>query len=278
MAVKHHKPVTPGQRGMTTQDLSTVTEKKPVRSLVSKQRRSTGRNNQGKITSRRRGGGVKSFYRHVNFKLPAGTTATIEAIEYDPNRSARIARIKDSDGKYHYVLAAGKMKVGMTIQSGEAVDIEPGNRLPLSAIPAGSIIHAIELQPGRGAQVVRSAGARAQLVAKEGDLVQIKLPSGEVRTVHKTCTASLGAVGNDQHKNIKIGKAGRNRKKGRRPHVRGVVMNAVDHPHGGGDGGSHGPGGHPMTPWGQKTLGHRTRHRKSTNKSIVRSRHQVKRK
>jgi len=278
MAVRHYKPVTPGQRGMTTQDLSTVTEKKPVRSLVSKQRKSTGRNNQGKITSRRRGGGVKSFYRHVNFKLPAGTTATIEAIEYDPNRSARIARIKDSDGQYHYVLAAGKMKVGMTIQSGDAVDIEPGNRLPLSAIPAGSIIHAIELQPGRGAQIVRSAGARAQLVAKEGDLVQIKLPSGEVRTVHKTCTASLGAVGNDQHKNIKIGKAGRNRKKGRRPHVRGVVMNAVDHPHGGGDGGSHGPGGHPMTPWGQKTLGYRTRRRKSTNKSIVRSRHQGKRK
>ncbi len=277
MAIKYYKPVTPGQRGMTTQDLSTVTEKKPVRSLVSKKRKSTGRNNQGKITSRRRGGGVKSFYRHVNFKLPAGVSATIEAIEYDPNRSARIARIKDADGNYHYILAGAKMKVGMVIQSGDSVDIEPGNRLPLSAIPAGSVIHAIELQPGKGAQIVRSAGARAQLVAKEGDLVQIKLPSGEVRTVHKTCTASLGAVGNDQHKNIKIGKAGRNRKKGRRPHVRGVVMNAVDHPHGGGDGGSHGPGGHPVTPWGQKTLGYRTRRRKSTNKSIIRSRHQGKR-
>ncbi len=277
MAIRQYKPTTPGQRGMTTQDLSSVTNNKPIKKLVTIKKKRSGRNNQGRITTRHRGGGTRVFYRNVNFSLPAGTVATIEAIEYDPNRSARIARIKDQDGAYHYVLASTKMKTGMKIASGDEIDIEHGNRLPLSSIPAGSIIHAIELQPGRGAQIVRSAGARAQLVAKEGNNVQIKLPSGEVRTVHKTCTASLGAVGNEQHKNIKIGKAGRSRKMGRRPSVRGVVMNAVDHPHGGGDGGSHGVGRNPVTPWGQKTLGYRTRRRKSTNKSIIRSRHEAKR-
>ncbi len=278
MAIRHYKPTTPGQRGMTTQDMSSITTKKPVKKLLSPQKRRSGRNNQGRITTRHRGGGAKSFYRNVTFALPSGVEATIEAIEYDPNRSARIARIKDQDGAYFYVLASHKMKPGMKIASGEEVDIEQGNRLPLSAIPAGSIIHAIELHPGKGAQIVRSAGARAQLIAKEGSTVQVKLPSGEVRTVHRTCSASIGAVGNEQHKNIKVGKAGRNRHKGRRPSVRGVAMNAADHPHGGGDGGSHGVGRNPVTPWGQKTLGYRTRRRKSTNKSIVRSRHESKRK
>lgn len=278
MAIRYYKPTTPGQRGMTTQDMSTITSKKPVKKLLSPKKRRSGRNNQGRITTRHRGGGAKSFYRNVTFALPAGVEATIEAIEYDPNRTARIARIKDQDGAYFYVLASHKMKPGMKIASGEEVDIEQGNRLPLSAIPAGSVIHGIELHPGKGAQIVRSAGARAQLIAKEGSTVQIKLPSGEVRTVHRTCSASIGAVGNEQHKNIKIGKAGRNRHKGRRPSVRGVAMNAADHPHGGGDGGSHGVGRNPVTPWGQKTLGYRTRRRKSTNKSIVRSRHEAKRK
>jgi large subunit ribosomal protein L2 len=278
MAIKQYKATTPGARGMTSQDMSTITAKKPIKSLLSKKRKTSGRNNQGRITTRHKGGGVRQFYRNINFSLPAGTTATVEAIEYDPNRSARIARIKDQSGEYHYILAGIRMKVGMKISSGEDVDIEHGNRLPLANIPVGSVIHAIELQAGKGAQIVRSAGARAQLVAKEGKLVQIKLPSGEVRTVHNTCQASLGAVGNEQHQNIKIGKAGRNRKKGIRPSVRGIVMNAVDHPHGGGDGGSHGVGRDPVTPWGQKTLGYRTRRRKRTSKQIIRSRHERKRK
>lgn len=280
MAIKQYKPTTPGRRGMTSQDLASVTSKKPVKSLITIKKKRSGRNNQGRITTRHRGGGTRVFYRNVSFNLPAGTKATIEAIEYDPNRSARIARIKDQNGAFHYVLASAQMKKGMTIQSGDAetTDIEHGNRLPLSDIPAGSIIHAVEIKPGRGAQIVRAAGARAQLVAKEGDHVQVKLPSGEVRLVHKSCTASIGPIGNEQHKNIKIGKAGRSRKMGRRPSVRGIAMNAADHPHGGGDGGSHGVGRNPVTPWGQKTLGYRTRRRKSTNKVIVRSRHDTKRK
>ena len=279
MAIKQYKPTTPGRRGMTSQDMAKITSKKPMKSLISVKRKTSGRNNQGRITSRRRGGGTRVFYRHINFALPAGTNAVIEAIEYDPNRSARIARIKDDKGAHHYVLAANNMKPGMKLQSGgsDQVEIEHGNRLPLSDIPAGSIIHGIEIQPGRGAQIVRAAGARAQLVAKEGDHVQIKLPSGEVRLVHNSCTASIGAIGNEQHKNIKLGTAGRKRKMGRRPSVRGVAMNAADHPHGGGDGGAHGVGRHPVTPWGQKTLGYRRRRRKATSKVIIRSRHETKR-
>lgn len=278
MAIRNYKPTTPGQRGMTTQDMSSITPKtKTAKQLRAPKKKHSGRNNQGRITTRHRGGGAKSFYRNVSFSLPANIKAEIVAIEYDPNRSARIAKISDQNDKQYYILASNKMSVGDVIESGDQVDIEHGNRLPLEKIPAGSVIHAIEIEPGRGAQIVRSAGARAQLIAKEGNRVQIKMPSGEVRTVHKTCTASLGAVGNEQHKNIKVGKAGRNRRKGRRPTVRGVVMNAVDHPHGGGDGGSHGPGGHPVTPWGQKTLGYRTRRRKRTNKFIVRNRHESKR-
>ncbi len=278
MAIKAYKPTTPGRRGMTTQDLSTVTTKKPVKSLVVAKKKFSGRNNQGRITTRHRGGGARKFYRLVNFSLPAGTEAVIEHIEYDPNRSARIARIKDQTGKYHYVLASAGMTVGQKLSSGEKSAIENGNRLPLKNIPLGSVIHAIELQPGRGGQMARSAGASAQLVAKEGNYAQVKLPSGEVRIVHVDCTASVGVVGNEQHQNIKVGKAGRTRHKGIRPTVRGVVMNAADHPHGGGDGGRHGMGKDPRTPWGQKTLGYKTRQRKSTNKFIVRSRHAAKRK
>lgn len=278
MAIKAYKPTTPGRRGMTSQDTSQITTKKPLRSLLVTKRRTNGRNNQGRITTRHRGGGARKFYRLVDFKLTAGTTATIEHIEYDPNRSARIARIKDANGEYHYILAAANMKVGQTIQSGEEAPIENGNRLPLKNIPVGSVIHAIELQPGRGAQLVRSAGNSAQLMAKEGAYAQVRLPSGEVRMVNQECMASLGSLGNEQHQNIKVGKAGRSRHKGFRPSVRGVVMNAADHPHGGGDGGRHGTAKDPRTPWGQKTLGFKTRRRKSTTKFIVRSRHAAKRK
>ena len=278
MAIKAYKPTTPGRRGMTSQDVSSITTKKPLRSLLVAKRRTNGRNNQGRITTRHRGGGARRFYRLMNFKMEAGLTATIEHIEYDPNRSARIARIKDNTGTYHYIIAAQGMQVGQTITSGEEAPIENGNRLPLKNIPVGSTIHAIEMQPGKGAQMVRSAGNSAQLMAKEGDYAQVRLPSGEVRLINVECTASLGVVGNEQHQNIKIGKAGRNRHKGKRPGVRGVVMNAVDHPHGGGDGGRHRMAKAPRTPWGQKTLGYKTRRRKSTSQFIVRSRHAAKRK
>lgn len=278
MAIKAYKPTTPGRRGMTSQDTSAITTNKPVRSLLVPKRRTNGRNNQGRITTRHRGGGARKFYRLVDFKMSAGLVATIEHIEYDPNRSARIARIKDVQGVYHYILAANGMQVGQTITSGEEVAIENGNRLPLKSIPIGSTIHAIELQPGRGAQLVRSAGNSAQLMAKEGDYAQVRLPSGEVRLINLACTASIGVIGNEQHQNIKVGKAGRSRHKGIRPSVRGVVMNAVDHPHGGGDGGRHRMAKAPRTPWGQKTLGYKTRRRKSTSQFIVRSRHAAKRK
>jgi large subunit ribosomal protein L2 len=278
MAIKLYNPTTPGRRGMTSQDTSVITTKKPLRSLLVTKKRSSGRNNQGRITTRHRGGGARKFYRLVNFALPAGTTATVEHIEYDPNRSAHIARIKDQNEKYHYILAPNGVKVGQTITSGKEAPIETGNRLPIKSIPVGSVIHAIELQPGKGAQIARSAGNRAQLMAKEGKMAQVRMPSGEVRLINVECTAALGSVGNEQHQNIKIGKAGRNRHLGKRPSVRGNAMNAADHPHGGGDGGKHGVGRIPMTPWGKKTLGTKTRRRKSTNKFIVRSRHQAKRK
>ena len=278
MAIAAYKPTTPGRRGMTSQDTAAVTTNKPVRSLIVTKRRTNGRNNQGRITTRHRGGGARRFYRLVDFKLAGGTTAVIEHIEYDPNRSANIARIKDETNKYHYVLASNSMRVGQTIKSGEDAPVEAGNRLPLKNIPVGSVIHAIEIQPGRGAQMVRAAGASAQLMAKEGAYAQVRLPSGEVRLISLECTASMGVIGNEQHQNVKIGKAGRKRHLGFRPTVRGVVMAAADHPHGGGDGGRHGTGKAPRTPWGQKTLGFKTRSRKSTDKMIVRSRHAAKRK
>jgi large subunit ribosomal protein L2 len=284
MALKAYKPTTPGRRGMTTQDFDGITTKKPLRSLLVAKNRGNGRNNQGRITTRHKGGGAKKFYRLVNFKLADGITATIEHIEYDPNRSARIARIKEKNGTYHYILAASGMKVGQTISSGQEVSIDVGNRLPLKNIPVGSTIHAIEMKVGGGAQMVRSAGNSAQLMGRDNGYAQVRLPSGEARLINENCTASIGVIGNEQHQNIKLGKAGRSRHKGIRPSVRGVVMNAVDHPHGGGDGGRHGIGGGknhgaaPKTPWGQKTLGFKTRRRKSTNQFIVRSRHAAKRK
>lgn len=278
MAIKTYRPTTPGRRGMTTQDFDGITTKKPLKSLTITKKRTNGRNNQGRITTRHRGGGARRFIRIVNFRLAPGVTATIEHIEYDPGRSARIARIKDQDNQYHYILAAQGMKVGQTITSGSDGSIETGNRLPLKNIPVGSVVHAVELQPSQGAKLVRSAGNGAQLVAREGLYAQLRLPSGEVRMVHVDCMASIGTVGNEQHQNIKVGKAGRSRHKGVRPTVRGVVMNAADHPHGGGDGGRHGMAKAPRTPWGQKTLGYKTRRRKVSNKFIVRTRHAAKRK
>lgn len=278
MAIKAYNPTTPARRGMTSQDLSDITTKKPLKSLTKAKKQNAGRNNQGRITTRHRGGGVRRHYRLVNHTLALGLTLTIEEIEYDPNRSARIARVKDQHGLYHYILADTSMFKGKVIQTGEDVPIEASNRLPLTSIPVGSMIHSIEFTAGKGAQMVRAAGAKAQLMAKEGGYALIKMPSGEVRKVRLEATASIGVVGNVQHQNIKIGSAGRNRRKGIRPGVRGVVMNAADHPHGGGDGGRHGSGKPPRTPWGQLTLGYRTRRRKGSNKLIVRTRHDAKRK
>ncbi len=278
MSVKAYNPTTPSRRGMTTQDFSEITTKKPIKSLLKNKKQNAGRNNSGRITVRHRGGGVRRHYRLVDHALAPNLTLTVEEIEYDPNRSARLARVKDQFGLYHYILADTSMRKGKVIVTGDKAPIEASNRLKLADIPVGSQVYAVELQPGKGAQIARSAGAKAQLVSKEGGYAQVHLPSGEVRKVSLEATASIGVVGNLQHQNIKIGSAGRRRRKGIRPTVRGVVMNAADHPHGGGDGGRHGIGrSTPRTPWGQPTLGFKTRKRKSTNKMIVRSRHASKR-
>jgi large subunit ribosomal protein L2 len=278
MPIKAYNPTTPARRGMTSQDLSEITTRKPLKSLIKSKKQNAGRNNTGRITVRHRGGGVKRHYRLVNHRLAPGLTVTIEEIEYDPNRSARIARVKDQHGLYHYILADTSMTKGKVIVSGPDAPIESSNRMPLANIPVGSQIYAIEIQVGKGAQMVRSAGTKAQLMAKEGDYAQVRLPSGEVRRFRLEATAAIGVVGNVQHQNVKIGSAGRNRRKGIRPSVRGIAMNAVDHPHGGGDGGAHGIGRTPKTPWGQLTLGYRTRRRKDVSKLIVKSRHEGKRK
>ncbi|HET6747210.1 MAG TPA: 50S ribosomal protein L2 [Candidatus Saccharimonadales bacterium] len=278
MPIQAYNPTTPARRGMTSQDLSEITTRKPLKSLIKSKKQNAGRNNTGRITVRHRGGGVKRHYRLLNHRLAPGIKATIEEIEYDPNRSARIARIKDQHGLYHYVLADTSMVKGKKIESGAEAPIESSNRLPLANIPVGTQIYAIEINPGKGAQMVRSAGTKAQLMAKEGDYAQVRLPSGEVRKFRLEATAAIGVVGNVQHQNIKVGSAGRKRRKGIRPTVRGVVMNAADHPHGGGDGGRHGSGKPPRTPWGQLTLGYRTRRRKNTSRLIVKSRHDAKRK
>ena len=278
MPIKAYNPTTPGRRGMTTEDYSQITTKKPLKSLLKSKKQNAGRNNTGRITVRHRGGGVKRHHRLMNHNMAPGLKVTVEEIEYDPNRSARIARVKDQHGLYHYILADTTMTKGKKIESGPDAPIESSNRLPLSVIPIGSQIYAIEITPGKGAQMVRSAGVKAQLMAKEGDYAQVRLPSGEVRRFRIEATAAIGIVGNVQHQNIKVGSAGRNRRKGIRPGVRGVVMNAADHPHGGGDGGRHGSGKPPRTPWGQLTLGYRTRRRKDVAGLIVKSRHEAKRK
>ncbi len=278
MSIKAYRPTTPAQRQKTTQDFDEVTTRKPLKSLVKSKKQNAGKNNQGRITVRHRGGGVKRHYRLLTHNLPENLTLRVEEIEYDPNRSARIARVVDQDGTYYYILASTSMYKGAEIKTGKDAPIEANNRIALEQIPVGTQVYAIELTPGKGAQAVRAAGASAQLMAKENGYATLRMPSGEVRKVLSSCTASIGIVGNIQHQNIKIGSAGRTRRKGIRPTVRGVVMNACDHPHGGGDGGRHGTGKAPRTPWGQLTLGYRTRHNKQTNKMIVRSRHEGKRK
>ena len=278
MSIRAYRPTTPAQRQKTTEDYDQITTNKPMKSLLKAKKQNAGKNNQGRITVRHRGGGVKRHYRILTHNLPKNLTLTVEEIEYDPNRSARIARVKDQNGVYYYVTADTKMTKGSTFATGDEIAVEDSNRMPLEQIPVGTFVYAIELTPGRGAQMVRAAGSTAQLMAKEDGYATLKMPSGEFRKVLSTCEASIGVVSNLQHQNVKIGAAGRRRRKGIRPTVRGVVMNACDHPHGGGDGGRHGSGKAPRTPWGQLTLGYRTRHNKKTNKMIVRSRHEGKRK
>jgi len=279
MAVRLYKPTTPGRRGMTTADTSAITKKRPEKSLLVAKKTGSGRNNQGQITVRHRGSGVKRYYRLVDFRLVAGFKGQIIAIEYDPNRSAHIALVQLDNDKKAYVLAGSDMKVGQKLESGPEAAIKPGNRLPLANIPVGTQIYNIELVLGKGGQLVRSAGSKAQLVAKEGDWCQVRLPSGEVRLVHQNCMATVGTVGNEQHQNIKYGSAGRRRRLGWRPQVRGKAMNPVDHPHGGGEGGTStalykfGQ----KTPWGKPALGLKTRRRKVTSAMIVRGRKQGRR-
>ncbi len=277
MAINKYNPTSNARRGMTSQDTSIITAKKPLKSLTKNSNRSIGRNNQGRITVRHKGSGSKRLYRNISFNLPENYEGKVEHIEYDPFRTARIARVKSRAGSYNYIIAPQGIKQNQTIKNGSEVPIENGNRMPLKSIPLGSIIHAIELIPGGGAKLVRGAGSSAQLISKDDNNAQVRLPSSEVRIIRLECYASIGSVSNEQHQNISLGKAGRNRHKGVRPTVRGVVMNAVDHPHGGGDGGRHRMAKAPRTPWGQKTLGYKTRRNKSSDKYIARSRHEGKR-
>jgi large subunit ribosomal protein L2 len=272
MPIRNYKPTSPGRRGMSVSSFEEITRSKPERSLLRKQVSKAGRNNQGRITSRHRGGGVKQRYRVIDFKRnKPGVPAKVFSIEYDPNRSARIALLHYVDGEKRYIIAPNGLKVGDRVMSGPDAEIRVGNALPLRNIPTGTVIHNIEMYIGKGAQIVRSAGTAAQLMAKEGDYAQVRLPSGEQRLINVNCMATIGQVGNLDHENITLGKAGRSRYLGRRPHVRGSVMNPVDHPHGGGEG--RAPiGGQPQTPWGQPAMGFRTRHNKRTDKFIVRRR------
>jgi large subunit ribosomal protein L2 len=269
MPIKSFKPVTPSRRFMTVVTRDEITKDRPEKSLVEGKAKSGGRNNKGQITIRFRGGGHKKLYRIIDFRRDkTGVPARVAAIEYDPNRSARIALLHYADGEKRYILAPVGLEVGQTVVSGPEADIRPGNALPLENIPAGTTIHNIELRPGKGGQMVRSAGAAAQLVSKEGGTALVKLPSGEVRRVPSNCYATVGQVGNLDHENESLGKAGRTRWLGRRPHNRGVSMNPIDHPHGGGEGRTSG-GRHPVTPWGQPTRGYKTRNNKRTDRFIV---------
>ena len=273
MATKTYKPTTPSRRNMVTPSFAEITKKKPEKNLVTVLKKNAGRNNTGRITVRHHGGGNRQKYRIIDFKRNADVTNKVIAIEYDPNRTAYIALLEDENAKRSYVIAPNGLSVGDVLYSGEHADIKTGNVLPLSAIPVGTFIHAIELYPGRGAQLVRSAGAAAQLMAKEDGKAQIRLPSGEVRLVRLDCKATIGQVGNLEHENIKLGKAGKTRHLGVRPTVRGSVMNPVDHPHGGGEGRSLIGRPSPVTPWGKPTLGYKTRNKKArTDKFIVKRR------
>ena len=272
MGIKIYKPTSPGRRGMTGFDFAEITKSRPEKSLVKGKLQRAGRNSQGRITTRFHGSGHKRRYRIIDFKRDkTGIPARITAIEYDPNRTCRIALLCYADGEKRYILCPDKLSVGDTVISATTADIKPGNALQLRYIPLGTSIHNVEMKIGAGGQLVRSAGVAAQLMAKEGDWAQVRLPSGEVRRVHMSCRATIGQVGNLDHANIQWGKAGRMRWKGQRPHNRGVTMNPVDHPMGGGEGRSSG-GRHPCSPWGMPTKGYKTRKNKATNKFIVRRR------
>jgi large subunit ribosomal protein L2 len=273
MAVKTYRPTSPGRRGMTVSTFEEVTRAKPERGLLRPLHKRSGRNAHGRITVRHRGGGHKRQYRLIDFNRDkVGTPARVTSIEYDPNRSARIALLTYADGEKRYVIAPLGLQVGDTVMSGEDAEIRVGNALPLERIPLGTLVHNVELHPGRGGQMVRSAGTSAQVLAKEGDYVTLRLPSGEARLVRKECLATIGQVGNVDHGNIKLGKAGRKRWLGRRPAVRGSVMSPRDHPHGGGEGRTPVGMSSPKSPWGKKTLGKKTRRNKATDKYIVRRR------
>jgi len=277
MPVKAFKPTSPGIRQMTVSTFEEITKTEPERALVKKLKKHAGRNMYGRITVRHRGGGMRRKYRVIDFKRDKdGIPARVAAIEYDPNRSARIALLHYADGEKRYILAPVGIAVGDTVMSGPDADIKPGNALPLKSIPTGTFVHNIELNPGRGGQLVRAAGTAAQVMAKEGDYALLRMPSGEQRLISVECRATVGQVGNVEHENISIGKAGRSRWMGWRPAVRGVVMNPVDHPHGGGEGKSPIGRKHPVTPWGKPTLGWKTRKKgKPSDKYIVKRRGQV---
>jgi large subunit ribosomal protein L2 len=269
MAIKKYSPTTPSRRFTTSVSREEITRQTPEKSLVEPHRKSGGRNNTGRVTSRFIAGGHKQSYRVIDFKRDKfGISAKVASIEYDPNRSARIALLHYTDGEKRYIIAPDGLKVGTTVSSGPEADILAGNALPLKNIPAGTVVHNIELRPGKGAQMARSAGTQAQLVSREGEIALLKLPSGEIRKVSTECMATVGVVGNSDHENVSLGKAGRKRWLGKSPHNRGVSMNPVDHPHGGGEGKTSG-GRHPVTPWGQPTRGYKTRNNKRTDKFIL---------
>jgi len=273
MGIKIYKPTSPGRRGMTVSTFEEITREQPERTLLRPLRKTAGRNVHGRVTVRHRGGGHKRMYRVIDFRRDKDSVpARVESIEYDPNRSARIALLLYADGERRYIIAPIGLLVGQTVKSGVDADIRPGNTLPIANIPLGTMIHNIELYPGRGGQLVRSAGTAAQLLAKEGAYAQIRLPSGEMRLVAQTCRATVGQVGNTDHSNINIGKAGRERWMGRKPEVRGSAMTPRDHPHGGGEGRSPIGMPGPKTPWGKPTLGYKTRRNKRTDSMIVRRR------
>jgi large subunit ribosomal protein L2 len=269
MPVKSYRPTTPTRRFQTVISREDITKERPEKSLVEGKKRTGGRSSTGRVSSRFIGGGHKQAYRVIDFKRDKiGIPAKVAAIEYDPNRSARIALLHYADGEKRYIIAPAGLTVGRMVASGPAADILVGNALPLKNIPAGTVVHNVELRPGKGAQMARSAGAQAQLVSRESEYALLKLPSGEIRRVHVDCMATIGQVGNVDHENVSLGKAGRTRWLGKTPHNRGVTMNPVDHPHGGGEGKTSG-GRHPVTPWGQPTRGFKTRNNKRTNKWIV---------
>ncbi len=272
MAIKKLKPVTPGQRFRTVSDFAELTTSTPEKSLIRPLKKSGGRNNRGRVTAFQRGGGHKRRYRLIDFKRDKlNIPARVSTIEYDPNRSGRIVLLVYADGEKRYILWPNGLKVGDTVIAGDDVAFNVGNALPLGKIPLGTLVHNVELQLGRGGQMARSAGSYAQVMAKEGDYVTLRLPSGEVRMVHRRCCATIGEMGNATHENVIIGKAGKSRWLGRRPHVRGVAMNPFDHPHGGGEGRTSG-GRHPCTPWGKPTKGYKTRKKQPSDAFIVRRR------